>query len=126
MKMISFLQRCLAAIGVFTVLTVLPVHSLAEDGVTPKQLLIGQSISLQDGKNEYAAAVQDGIYVYLNKINSQGGVHGRQVVLKTLDDKASNAQVLRTTLVWTSGPTLAQVEFGDVTRTGLGSTNLVQ
>jgi len=34
--------------------------------------------------------------------------------------------VLRTTLVWTSGPTLAQVEFGDVTRTGLGSTNLVQ
>jgi len=35
-------------------------------------------------------------------------------------------RVLRTTLVWTSGPTLAQVEFGDVTRTGLGSTNLVQ
>ena len=38
----------------------------------------------------------------------------------------SHHQVLRTTLVSTSEPTLAQVEFGDVTRTGLGSTNLVQ
>ncbi len=41
-------------------------------------------------------------------------------------NNAGEYLVLRTTLVSTSEPTLAQVEFGDVTRTGLGSTNLVQ
>jgi ABC-type branched-subunit amino acid transport system substrate-binding protein len=92
MKKMFFIQRAVAAAGLLTVLLGLPSQGLAEDGVTPKQLLIGQSISLQDGKNEYGAAVQDGIYVYLNKVNAQGGVHGRQVVLKTLDDKASSAQ----------------------------------
>jgi ABC-type branched-subunit amino acid transport system substrate-binding protein len=92
MKTTFFVQRGIVATGVLTVLMGLPLIALAEDGVTPGQLLIGQSISLQDGKNEYGAAVQDGIYVYLNKVNAQGGIHGRQLVLKTLDDKASSAQ----------------------------------
>ncbi|HWS06081.1 MAG TPA: ABC transporter substrate-binding protein [Burkholderiaceae bacterium] len=60
--------------------------AMAADGVTKNQILIGQSITLQGGKNDYGLAVQDGIQTYLNLVNSRGGVNGRQIVLKTLDD----------------------------------------
>lgn len=63
-----------------------PGWAHAEDGVTARQVLIGQSITLQGGKNAYGTAVMDGVRTYLDKINAQGGVHGRQVVLRTLDD----------------------------------------
>jgi branched-chain amino acid transport system substrate-binding protein len=58
----------------------------AADGVGKNTLLIGQSITLQGGKNAYGVAVQEGIATYIKAANQQGGVHGRQVVLKTLDD----------------------------------------
>lgn len=58
----------------------------AVDGVTPKQILIGQTITLQGGKNDYGTAVLAGVQVYIEATNRQGGVHGRTLVLKTLDD----------------------------------------
>ena len=66
----------------------------AVDGVTAKQVLIGQSITLQDGKNDYGAAVLAGVQTYLKAANLGGGVNGRQIVLKTLDDdnKSANAE----------------------------------
>ena len=58
----------------------------AEDGVSAKQILIGQNITLQGGKNDYGVAVSEGIATCLNAVNQQGGIFGRQLVLKTLDD----------------------------------------
>jgi len=66
--------------------------ALAADGVSPRQLLIGQNITLQAGKNDYGVAVQEGIQSYLAAINSRGGVNGRQIVLKTLDDGNKSSQ----------------------------------
>lgn len=66
--------------------------AMAADGVTRSQLLIGQNITLQGGKNDYGTAVQDGIQTYLNLVNGRGGVNGRQIVLKTLDDDNKAAQ----------------------------------
>lgn len=63
----------------------------AEDGVTPRQLLIGQNITLQSGKNDYGVAVSEGIASHLNAVNAQGGINGRQLVLKVLDDDNSSA-----------------------------------
>jgi branched-chain amino acid transport system substrate-binding protein len=60
--------------------------AIAEDGITKNRILIGQSITLQGGKNDYGVAVMDGIETYLNIVNLRGGVNGRQIVLKTLDD----------------------------------------
>ena len=57
-----------------------------------RKLLIGQSITLQGGKNDYGVAVTDGIKACLDQINSAGGVHGRRIVLRTLDDQNSSAQ----------------------------------
>lgn len=59
---------------------------MAADGVTKKQILIGQNITLQGGKNDYGVAVQEGIEAFLAATNARGGVNGRQIVLKTLDD----------------------------------------
>ena len=58
----------------------------ARDGVSADKIVIGQSITLQDGKNDYGNAVQAGVQTYLKSVNSRGGVNGRQIVLKTLDD----------------------------------------
>lgn len=65
----------------------------AEPGVTDKTILIGQTISLDQGKNAYGVAVSHGIKLYFDKTNAAGGVNGRKLVLRTLDDenKASNA-----------------------------------
>ena len=60
--------------------------SWAENGIGKSSILIGQSITLQGGKNDYGMAVMAGIETYLNDVNSKGGVYGRQIVLKTLDD----------------------------------------
>jgi ABC-type branched-subunit amino acid transport system substrate-binding protein len=64
----------------------------AEDGVTGRQILIGQSITLQAGKNDYGVAVSEGIAACLGPVNLQGGVNGRQIILKTLDDDNSSTQ----------------------------------
>lgn len=64
----------------------------ATDGVSPRQILIGQNITLQGGKNEYGKSVQDGIQTYLQAVNARGGVNGRQVVLQTLDDDNQSAK----------------------------------
>jgi len=76
-----FLPRLLAACLALTL-----SWALAADGVTKNQILVGQNITLQGGKNDYGVAVQEGIQTYLNLINGRGGVNGRQIVLKTLDD----------------------------------------
>lgn len=81
-------RRVLAAVQMAALaLTANAVH--AEPGVSARQLLIGQSITLQSGKNEYGSSVQDGIQAYLQTVNTKGGVYGRQVVLKTVDDDNS-------------------------------------
>ncbi|CAM3420080.1 ABC transporter substrate-binding protein [Polaromonas hydrogenivorans] len=64
----------------------------AVDGVTARQLLIGQSITLEGGKNDYGTAVLAGMQTYLSAVNARGGVNGRQVVLKTLDDDNKSAK----------------------------------
>lgn len=69
-------------------------------GVTPTTLTIGQTAGLDGGKNDYAAATLDGVHASLNGANATGGVHGRKVLLKTLDDRnqaslaAANAEQL--------------------------------
>lgn len=64
----------------------LPVAAAAEDGVTAQRILIGQTLTLQGGKNDYGNAVLDGVKVAIDQVNRQGGVNGREIELKVLDD----------------------------------------
>lgn len=58
----------------------------AVDGVTAGQVLIGQTLTLQDGKNEYGSAVLAGVEAAIAQVNRSGGVGGRKLVFKVMDD----------------------------------------
>ena len=81
--------RVLASLAVLTLLT---AAAQAQDGVSPRQVLIGQTITLQGGQNEYGVAVLEGIKAYVDQVNRQGGVLGRQLVIKVLDDDNKSSQ----------------------------------
>jgi ABC-type branched-subunit amino acid transport system substrate-binding protein len=65
--------------------------AVAEPGVTPKEIVIGQTITLQGGKNAYGVAVSEGVRLHLDAVNAAGGVHGRRIVVRVLDDDNKNA-----------------------------------
>lgn len=66
----------------------------ADLGVGANEIVIGQNITLQGGKNTYGVAASEGVKAYIDSVNASGGVNGRRIVLRVLDDdnKASNAE----------------------------------
>lgn len=76
-------------------LAVLPAFvTAAEPGVAEKTIVIGQSITLEQGKNTYGTAAARGAKLYIDRTNAEGGVHGRKLVLRVVDDenKADKAE----------------------------------
>lgn len=66
----------------------------AEPGVTDKEIVLGQSLTLQGGKNAYGVAAAEGMKLYFDAVNAAGGVNGRKIVQRVLDDdnKAATAE----------------------------------
>lgn len=60
-------------------------------------IVIGQTIALTGGQSEHGRAVQLGARAYLDKVNAAGGVHGRRIVLTTLDDAGNAAKAAENT-----------------------------
>jgi ABC-type branched-subunit amino acid transport system substrate-binding protein len=58
----------------------------AQQGVTDTQIVLGQSVALSGPAQELGKDMQLGATLYFNHVNAQGGVNGRKIVLKTLDD----------------------------------------
>jgi branched-chain amino acid transport system substrate-binding protein len=59
----------------------------AQNGVKDKEIIIGQSIGLQGGNDAFAVAVNQGVKLYLDSVNAAGGVYGRKITVKVLDDE---------------------------------------
>ena len=59
----------------------------AEDGVTDTSILIGQTVGLTGTVAAPVKEMNEGALAYFNSINKNGGVHGRKIELRTLDDK---------------------------------------
>lgn len=55
-------------------------------GVTDTQILLGQSVALTGPAEELGKDMQLGASLYFNAVNARGGVNGRRIVLRTLDD----------------------------------------
>lgn len=55
-------------------------------GVTDTQVVLGQSVALSGPAAQLGLDMQQGANLYFESINAKGGVNGRKVVLKTLDD----------------------------------------
>lgn len=72
----------------------------ADPGVTDKEIVVGQSATLQGGKDAFGVAVVEGAKLYFDALNASGGIHGRRITLRTLDDEGkgktaeANAQKL--------------------------------
>jgi branched-chain amino acid transport system substrate-binding protein len=56
-------------------------------GVTDGGIVLGQTLSLQGGKNAYGTAAAQGMKLYFDQINAAGGVNGRKIVTRILDDE---------------------------------------
>jgi branched-chain amino acid transport system substrate-binding protein len=54
--------------------------------VSDSQIVLGQSVPLTGASEQLGKDMQVGASLYFDQINRQGGVNGRRIVLKTLDD----------------------------------------
>jgi branched-chain amino acid transport system substrate-binding protein len=66
-------------------------------GVTDSQVVLGQSVALTGPAQQLGLDMQLGATLYFNRINAQGGVNGRKIVLKTLDDGYESARAAENT-----------------------------
>src|SRR5258708_27447088 len=67
---------------------VVPLRTMAQaPGVTAKSILLGQSAAFSGPAAQLGIQMNIGTKAYLDSVNAQGGVYGRQVELKTRDDK---------------------------------------
>lgn len=65
---------------------------IANQGVSRDQILIGQVISLEGGRNEHGVAVRQGVEAALREVELSGPIHGRKLVLRVMDDAAKAAE----------------------------------
>lgn len=76
------------------------VAAQAEEGVTDKTILIGQTVPLTGQVAGAVKEMNEGARAYIDSVNRSGGVHGRRIEIRTLDDRfdpataAANAERL--------------------------------
>lgn len=70
------------------------IRAQAETGVTDTTILIGQTVGLTGAVAAPVREMNEGNKAYLDQINKQGGVYGRKIEIRTLDDKFSPALTL--------------------------------
>lgn len=58
----------------------------AETGVAPSSITLGQSVVLSGPMAENGVYYTQGIKLYFDQVNAKGGIHGRKILIKTLDD----------------------------------------
>jgi ABC-type branched-subunit amino acid transport system substrate-binding protein len=63
-----------------------PCAASAQGEAASSTILIGQSVALSGGSKELGTEIRAGALAWFEHINKRGGVHGRKLVLETLDD----------------------------------------
>ena len=76
----SVLRWLLLALGLWV------VGARAEPGVTPTSILIGQSAAFSGPASELGNEMRAGALAYFQSVNAAGGVNGRKIELRSLDD----------------------------------------
>jgi branched-chain amino acid transport system substrate-binding protein len=85
--MYLILKKSIVPVLLVGLFNIAPLQA-AERGVSSKEIIIGQTISSGPNASAYATAASLGIKLYLDKTNVDGGVGGRRIVLRVLDDAA--------------------------------------
>ena len=60
--------------------------SQAQTGVSSQAIFIGQSAALTGPAQELGKEMRDGAQSYFDHVNAEGGIFGRKIILKTVDD----------------------------------------
>jgi len=55
-------------------------------GITDTQVTLGQSAAFSGPAQQLGKDMRDGALLYFNSVNAKGGVNGRKIVLKSVDD----------------------------------------
>ncbi|HYC36336.1 MAG TPA: ABC transporter substrate-binding protein [Usitatibacter sp.] len=71
--------------------------SALAQGVSDSQVVLGQSVALTGPAQQLGLDMQMGATLYFNQVNARGGVNGRKIVLKTLDDGYESARAAANT-----------------------------
>ncbi len=72
--------------AIFSALALAFAGLAAAQGVTDSQVLLGQSAAFTGPSAQLGKDMRDGAMLYFNEVNQRGGVHGRRIALKSLDD----------------------------------------
>src|SRR5689334_11458899 len=67
-------------------LAVMAFAATADPGVTPTTILIGQSAAFSGPASELGTEMRTGAMAYFQAVNAAGGINGRKIELKSLDD----------------------------------------
>src|SRR5665213_2997701 len=78
------MRKLLAALAALAALTGFSAY--AEPGITGTTIVIGQSAPHTGPAMELGTEMRAGALLYFDYINSRGGVNGRTIELRTLDD----------------------------------------
>ncbi len=81
------MKRSLPIVAAIVALLTAMSAALAQDGITPTSILIGQSAAFTGPAAQLGIQYRDGAKLWLDYINGQGGVNGRRIELKSRDDK---------------------------------------
>lgn len=93
-------KRIVQALSTLALLAGVSQVAVAEDGITESTILIGQTIGVTGTLSGTVKEMNEGARAYLAVVNKQGGVNGRKIELRTLDDQylpeksAANAKAL--------------------------------
>jgi ABC-type branched-subunit amino acid transport system substrate-binding protein len=79
-----FSQRLLVLAG--TALALVSDPAAAAEGVTAATVTVGQSAAFSGPAAELGKDMRSGIQAYFDQVNRAGGVNGRKLILKSLDD----------------------------------------
>ncbi len=61
--------------------------SALAQGVTESEIVLGQAAVFSGPAQELGIEMRNGALAYFNHVNAQGGVNGRRIVLKSVDDR---------------------------------------
>jgi branched-chain amino acid transport system substrate-binding protein len=87
---------CVALVAVLVLAGSAASARTADPGVTPTQIVLGSTAPLS-GPESWSASVARGADAYFRFANARGGVHGRRIVYRTLDDASDPAQAAQAT-----------------------------
>jgi branched-chain amino acid transport system substrate-binding protein len=82
MKTLLTRLACACALGLATS----AACAQAAPGVTPDSILLGESAAFTGPAQQLGIQMRDGMMLWFNHVNAQGGVHGRTIRLTSRDD----------------------------------------